>query len=137
MTERRSYGIAVAILLAAEAVIATCVHDDFVRPHVGDCLAVLLVYCTFRTATPLTISASIIAALLLAFAIEFGQLFGMLSMLGLENSTLARTVLGTGFDPRDFVAYVVGGGIAWVGEYGLRRAGIHGSGTIQHGDRRL
>lgn len=125
MTGRWAYGIAAAILLAAEVVIATCVHDDFVRPHVGDCLAVLLVYCSLRAVMPLTISASIIAALLLAFAIEFGQLFGMLAMLGLENSTFARTVLGTGFDQRDFVAYAVGGGIAWVGEHGLRRKDIH------------
>lgn len=117
MTGRWPYGIAAAILLAAEVVIATCVHDDFVRPHVGDTLAVLLVYCALRAVTPLTISVSIIAALLLASAIEFGQLFGMLSMLGLENSTLARTVLGTGFDPRDFVAYAAGGGVAGTAEY--------------------
>lgn len=119
MTGRWPYGIAAAILLAAEVVIATCVHDDFVRPHVGDTLAVLLVYCALRAVTPLTISVSIIAALLLASAIEFGQLFGMLPILGLENSVVARTVLGTGFDPRDFVAYTVGGGMAAVAEYAL------------------
>lgn len=38
MTGRWPYGIAATMLLAAEGLIATCVHDDFVRSHVGDSL---------------------------------------------------------------------------------------------------
>lgn len=99
-----------------EVVIATCVHDDFVRPHVGDSLAVLLVNCALRAVTPLTVPLSIASALAVACAIEFGQLVGVLSMLGLDHNMLARIVLSTDFDPKDFIAYGAGGIAAGLGE---------------------
>ena len=123
MSRRRSYGIAAVVIFMVEVLIATCVHDDFVRPHMGDSLAVLLVYSGLRAVTALSVRASIAASLLLACAIEFGQLYGILSILGLDISRLARIVLGTGFDPKDFLAYAVGGGIAWFGER-VRNSGI-------------
>lgn len=50
-------------------------------------------------------------ALLIAFGIEFLQLYQAPWMQALRANKLAYLVLGNGFDPLDLVAYVVG--IAW------------------------
>ncbi len=68
----------------------------------------ILVYCGLRAVTPLGVCAGALAALATAFAIEFGQLFGLLDLLGLRGYPVARVVLGTGFDPIDFVAGAAG-----------------------------
>ena len=47
----RGYALAAVILFAIEVVIALYVRDRFVRPHLGDTLAVLLVYCGLRATT--------------------------------------------------------------------------------------
>jgi hypothetical protein len=52
--------------------------------------------------------AAAAAAFGVAAVVEFGQLVGILGMLGIERSAVARTLLGTGFDPHDFIAYAVG-----------------------------
>lgn len=51
-------------------------------------------------------------ALLIAFGIEFLQLYQAPWMQALRANKLAYLVLGNGFDPLDLVAYVVGIGLA-------------------------
>ncbi len=46
---RAAYLIAALFIFAVEVVIALYVRDDFVRPYLGDVLAVMLVYCAVRT----------------------------------------------------------------------------------------
>jgi hypothetical protein len=108
MAFRPAYAAATVALFAVETAIALFVHDAVVRPFVGDGLAVVLVYCALRAETPLGVRRAIAIALATAFAVEFGQLVGVLDVLGLRASRLAAVVLGTGFDPVDFVAYTVG-----------------------------
>jgi len=105
---RPRYAIAAAFLFATEVVIAMFVRDRFVRPYLGDALAVALVYCAIRAVSnlhPLTVAA---VAFGVAVVIELGQYIGVLRLAGLQDSTLARTVLGHGFDLRDFPAYAAG-----------------------------
>jgi hypothetical protein len=106
--ERFYYAAATAGLLLIEIGIACFVHDRFVRPHGGDVLAVILAYAGFRALLGLRTVPALAAALGLAVAIEFGQLWGLLDALGLSGNRLARIVLGTGFDRSDFAAYAVG-----------------------------
>ncbi|MFA6113222.1 MAG: DUF2809 domain-containing protein [Sphingomonas sp.] len=108
MTIRPPYAAAGVALLMVEIAIALFVHDAVVRPFIGDGLAVMLVYCALRAVTPLGVGAAVAAALATAFAIEFGQLVGVLDLLGLRANRLAAVLLGTGFDPMDFVAYAGG-----------------------------
>jgi len=108
MMIRLPYAGAAIALFAIEASIALFVHDAVVRPFVGDSLAVILVYCALRAVTRLGVVPALLAALATAFAIEFGQLLGLLDLLGLRGNPVARVVLGTGFDPMDFVAYTAG-----------------------------
>jgi hypothetical protein len=116
MTSRFSYAAAILLLLAVETGIAVFVHDRFVRPYLGDSLAVVLVYLALRTVTRLRVWPAAVAATAFAFGIEFGQLFGLVDLLGLDGSAIARCLLGTGFDPWDFLAYLAGGAMAVAGE---------------------
>ena len=53
MQRRAAYGIAALILLVVEVLIALFVNDQFVRPYLGDVLAVVLVYASLRAVTPM------------------------------------------------------------------------------------
>lgn len=98
--------LAVAIVLfAIEVLIALIVRDNFVRPYVGDVLAVALVYAGLRAVTPLGVNAALAMTLAIAFAIEVAQALGFLAALGLGDNAVARVVLGGTFDWADLAAY--------------------------------
>lgn len=102
------YLVAALAVLALEILIALFAHDRFVRPYVGDMLAILLVYAALRAVTPLRMMPAVALALAIGFAVEFGQLFGVLDVLGLRGNRIARTLLGTDFELADFLAYAAG-----------------------------
>ena len=108
---RPGYALAAAGLFAVEVCIALYAHDRFVRPYLGDVLAVILVYCGLRAVLRIEVLPAILAALAIAFAVEFGQLIGILDILGLRGNTLATVVLGSGFEVKDLVAYTAGAAI--------------------------
>lgn len=74
-------------------------------------------------------------SLVIAFAIEFLQLYQAPWMQALRANKLAYLVLGNGFDPLDLLAYVVGIALgaaadwacAWIGGAGNRSVGIFAS----------
>jgi hypothetical protein len=102
------YAAAAVAILLVEILIALFVHDAVIRPHGGDVLAVVLVYLGLRAVTRLTIVPAAITAFAIALAIEIGQLFDLVDLLGLGGNRIARTVLGTGFDLYDILAYAAG-----------------------------
>lgn len=115
MSGRRGYALLAVLLFAVEAAIALWVRDRFVRPYLGDTLAVVLVYAALRAATGWRWPFAALAAFAIACAVELGQLIGVLRLLGWQDVAVARVVLGTGFEPLDFVAYAAGAiGIALV-----------------------
>lgn len=96
------------VLFVIEVLIAVYVHDNFVRPYVGDYLVVMVLYCgvrTFINASPLKIA---LAVLLFAYFIELLQYFHLVDRLGLAGNTIARTVIGYGFEWLDLLAYTLG-----------------------------
>jgi uncharacterized protein DUF2809 len=105
---RLGYAVAALAVLAIEVVIALFVRDAFVRPFVGDTLAVVLVCLGLRAITPLGVLPAASIALATAFAVEIGQYFALVDQLGLGDSRVARIVLGTSFAPGDFLAYSIG-----------------------------
>ncbi|WP_165356317.1 DUF2809 domain-containing protein [Sphingosinicella sp. BN140058] len=107
-------------ILGLELVIALGVRDTIVRPHGGDSLAVLLVYLALRAAFRIRVRTATALALLIAIVVEIAQFLDLLGTLGLHGNAIARVVLGTGFDPIDFVAYGVGAVAILAGE-GIRR----------------
>jgi hypothetical protein len=119
---RTGYALLALALLLIEIAIALFVRDRFVRPYLGDTLAVILVYVALRAAFNVGIGRAAALAFLIAVVIELGQLFRVLDLLGLQGNAIARTVLGYGFEAKDFVAYAAGALIA-VGIERLRARG--------------
>jgi hypothetical protein len=116
MIFRPYYAVAAAILLVLEIGIAAFMHDRFIRPYGGDMLAVVLVYAGLRAITPMGVKTATLSALAVAFAIEFGQLFHVLELIGLGHNRIARIVLGGVFDVQDIACYVVGALCVWAVE---------------------
>ncbi|MCF8508091.1 MAG: DUF2809 domain-containing protein [Hyphomonadaceae bacterium] len=123
MQRRAAYGIAALILLVVEVLIALFVNDQFVRPYLGDVLAVVLVYASLRAVTPMGFTPALCIALGIALVIEVAQALNLLGALGLADNQFARIVLGGAFDMLDMAAYLAGGIAVLAVESGSRRAG--------------
>lgn len=106
---RLLYAGAAIALFCVEVAIALFVNDAFVRPYVGDVLAILLVYTALRAATPLSLRSALATTLAIAVLIEVAQAAKLLSALGLGENRLARIVFGGSFDWLDLLAYAAGG----------------------------
>src|SRR4051812_44886974 len=124
MTLRPSYALATIAALGIEIAIARFVHDDLVRPYLGDSLAVVAVYLALRAVTRLPVVTAVAIAFAFACAIEVGQFFHLVDMLGLGTNRVARIVLGTTFGLVDFVAYAGGAVCVLAIEAACGRAGL-------------
>jgi len=102
------YFVLTIILLLVEVLIGVYVHDAFIRPHFGDFLVVILLYCFVKSFVKAPVLPLALAVLLFSFVIETLQYFHFISFLGLQDSTLARMVLGSSFAWSDLVAYTLG-----------------------------
>ena len=96
------------ILFLIELYIAINVRDNFIRPYVGDVLVVILIYSIVRAFFKVSILTTAIGVLIFAFGVEILQYFKIVEILGLESSSLARTVIGTTFVWEDLIAYSLG-----------------------------
>jgi hypothetical protein len=101
------FGLTAGLFLI-EVLIAMYVHDDFIRPYFGDFLVVILMYFFIRTFANLDVKLTVVAVLLLSYLIEVLQYLNFVEWIGLGNSELARTLIGTSFEWIDIVAYSAG-----------------------------
>jgi len=108
MKIHKFYLLATVLLFLVEVFIALFVRDRFIRPYFGDFLVVILIYCFVKTFWNVAPWKAGLAVWLFSFAIEIGQYFQLVKLLGLQHSELARTVIGTGFAWEDLVAYTLG-----------------------------
>jgi hypothetical protein len=104
---KKYFGLTVSIF-AIEVLIALFVKDKFVRPYLGDVLVVILIYCFIRSFISIQPFPVAMFVLLFAFTIEFLQYINIVEKLGLEQSRIARVVIGTQFVWIDLLAYVAG-----------------------------
>ncbi len=103
---------AFAAVLGIEVLIALFVRDAFVRPYLGDVLAVVCVYLLARTIfieRPRYMSVLMTA---FAFAVELVQLTPLSEIL---PSPLSVIVGGT-FDFKDLLCYLVGGALCFLAD---------------------
>ena len=108
LTFRKQYFSIFLTVLATEVLIALYVHDDFVRPYLGDVLVVILIYCFVKSFLKIPVWPAAIGVMLFAFAVEFAQYMNLVEVLRLQESRLARTVIGTSFSWMDMLTYVIG-----------------------------
>lgn len=102
------YFILTFLLLSIEICIALFVHDNFIRPYIGDVLVVILIYCFIKSFINLPPNITAIAVLLFSFIVETLQYFKVVNLLGLQNSKVASIIIGTSFAWQDIIAYIVG-----------------------------
>jgi len=95
-------------LFAVLALIALYVHDQFIRPFMGDVLVVIWIYLFFKTF--LKVKDYKLATFVLGFAwsVEIAQYFNLVKVLGLEDIRAARIIIGSTFDRLDLLAYFIG-----------------------------
>jgi hypothetical protein len=102
------YFIWLIILFFIEVYIALYIHDDFIRPYVGDALVVILIYVFVRAFFTIPILRAATGVLIFSFGVEILQYFKIVEILGLNSSSFARTVIGTTFAWNDIIAYCMG-----------------------------
>lgn len=95
-------------LLATEIVIALFVNDAFVRPYVGDMLVTLLLCCLCRVIVPNNVRLLPVYVFIFAAAVEIGQYFDLVALLGLADKRIISIALGRTFSWMDLVCYAVG-----------------------------
>lgn len=108
MKKRLWYGVASGVILILEILIALFVRDAFIRPYGGDILVTVLICCFFRTFFPEKPKLLPVWVFLFAVAVELGQYFDFVTLLGLGDSVFFRTLLGTSFSWADILCYGAG-----------------------------
>ena len=113
---RITYAVIFGVLLITEVMIALFVHDDFVRPYIGDVLVTILLCAFCRILIPKGIPALPVFVFLFAAFVEFAQYLNLVKLLGLENNAFFSTILGTTFSWPDLICYAVGCCLFWAAE---------------------
>lgn len=119
--KRINYGIAFAVLLVIEVLIALFVHDSLIRPYVGDALIVVVLYCAVRITKPDKWKALPLYIFLFAATVECLQYFRIVEVLGLEENKFFRILIGSTFDMKDIMCYGIGCIILAVYEWRCKR----------------
>lgn len=114
--KRIIYAIITVILLTIEVLIALFVHDNFIRPYVGDVLVVMVLYTFIRIFIPERIR--LLAGYILCFAVlvEVLQYFRIVEVLGLSDNRFLSVLIGSVFDIKDIICYAVGGALIIIGQ---------------------
>jgi len=108
LTFNKNYFSIAILVFFTEVLIAICVHDNLIRPYLGDVLVVILIYCFLKSFIKLSVTTAAIVVLLFAFTIEFLQCLNIVEKLRLEKSKIARTIIGTSFSWIDILMYIMG-----------------------------
>jgi DNA integrity scanning protein DisA with diadenylate cyclase activity len=102
------YLCAFIIVLIIEIIIGVFVHDNFIRPYVGDVLVTVLIYCFIKSFIANELKLLPLYIFIFACLVEIGQYFNLVDLLGLGNNRIARIIIGAYFDLMDIVCYLVG-----------------------------
>lgn len=108
MKKRIIYAVATLLLLFIEIIIALYVHDDFIRPYLGDVLVVILLYTFIRIIVPEKCRLIPLFIFIFAAIVELLQLANIVEILGVEDNRFLNILIGSVFDIKDILCYVVG-----------------------------
>ena len=122
MKQRKPYIIIFLVIFAVETCIALFVHDDFVRPYIGDVIVMWAVYCLAQLILGGRFGSYKVAvgSLIFAFFVELLQKFRIVDVLGIKSPVL-RTIIGTSFAPADLVCYLAGTAVTAAGIWIYRK----------------
>ena len=111
---RKNYFIITTLLFLVELAIAIFVHDNIIRPHIGDLLVVILIYCFIRSFLNIPVLRLGLYVLAFAYSVEVLQYFNIVQLLNLQNSKVASVIIGNSFSWLDIIAYSLGIGIVFL-----------------------
>ncbi|EJI1385269.1 MULTISPECIES: DUF2809 domain-containing protein [Vibrio] len=106
-------GLKSLVCFIALVVIALYVRDSFIRPTFGDVLVVVWLYYFLASMFSMPVNWLVSLVVLIAFAVELGQLLQVAAWLGIESSSPLAVILGATFDWKDLQAYCIGGLLCW------------------------
>lgn len=95
-------------LFLTEVLIAVFIDDGFVRPFIGDVLVVILIYCLVRSFTKIRYDIAALSTLAFACIVEILQYFNFVNILGLPKHNVVAIAIGSTFDWKDIIAYIIG-----------------------------
>ena len=105
---RLTYAALFLSVLLTEVLIALFVRDAFVRPYVGDMLVTVLICCFLRIFFPTGVKLLPVYVFIFASAVEVGQYFDIVKLLGLEGNRFISVLLGRTFSLADIFCYAAG-----------------------------
>ena len=111
------YALLTMALLAVEVLIALFCHDNFIRPYIGDVLVVVVIYTFLRIFIPTGVRMLPLYIFLFATCVEVLQFFQVVKLIGLENNTFFRILIGSVADIKDVICYLAGCVILGVWEW--------------------
>lgn len=101
------FGLTLLILIT-EISIAVFIHDTIIRPYFGDILVIILMYSFIKSLFDVKVFHTVFFVLIFAFGVETLQYFKIIELLGLQNNSFARIVIGTSFAWMDIACYCIG-----------------------------
>ncbi len=104
----KNYLVLAHTIFLIELAIAFIIKTGFIRYTFGDYLVVILLYAIFRGCTNLSVWASGMVVLLIAYSIELLQLTPFLTYFNLQDNFTAKLILGNTFHMSDVAAYTLG-----------------------------
>ena len=104
---RVKYFILFVIVLMVEVMIALFVHDNFIRPYVGDILVILCMYFFAKFIVLDKIKNLSLYLLIFSIIIELIQYFQLFNNLT-SNHRILKIILGATFDVKDILCYIIG-----------------------------
>lgn len=122
MKKRLPYIIIFLVIFAVETCIALFVHDDFVRPYIGDVIVMWAVYCLAQIILGGRFGSYKVAigSLIFAFFVEFLQKLRIVDVLGIKSPVL-RTIIGTSYSTADLFCYIAGTAFIFAGIFIYRK----------------
>lgn len=105
---RLCWAAAFLLILFAEVCIALFVRDDFIRPYGSDILVTVLICCLIRIFFPVGVKLLPVYVFLFALAVEIGQYFDFVALIGLGGNRFFRILLGSTFSAADILCYAAG-----------------------------
>lgn len=94
------------VLLCIETMIALFIRDSFIRPFLGDYLAVIMLYCLLRILN-MKLKTAALASLLFACGLEFFQWTEIGEQLNIYRYKATHLLIGRRFHPADILFYVL------------------------------
>lgn len=96
------------ICLLIEILIAVFIHDNFIRPYVGDILVIITIYFSVKIFYTKKTNVMPIYIFLFATFVEGLQYINIVSLLSLQNNKILSIIIGSTFDIKDIICYGIG-----------------------------